>query len=544
MKKSERKERLRSAIQSEVILLRKNLPRSIRSRSGKGLAWLVDMRQIFMRAELLEDVATLFWDAFAEDLPVQVGGLATGAIPFVTAIVLKGHQLGYEVNGFIVRKERKNSGMCKQIEGDLSDRPVVIFDDLLNSGSSLERVRLALEQEGHTVSKAFFLMDFGLESTQDYLQTYGIEAQSVFSADEFDLPIRRDQETWEEPTLEFEWMFEPENPNYTFSIPNSNPVCDDRCVYFGGSDNFFYALNQKTGDMEWRFRVGKTPKSIFSSPILHEGILYFGAYDGNVYALDAETGYPKWCFQESDFIGSSPAIAPDLGLLFIGAEFAMPGNHGALLALSLETGEGIWWAPVQEFMHASPYYLADRQSVAVGSNDGFVLLLDARTGELIWSFETGGEVKHGLAYDAQRSLLCFGSFDGHIYGVDVETGRERFRIQTENKVYATPLIVDRYVFCPSTDRCLYIIDLDTGEIARKVYSFGKIYSSPALLNGLVFWGGNDGLFRGIDPQTFEQREWIRVPERLLSQTTYADGLYFINGAGSTLMAFKKKSAHS
>lgn len=541
MNLSEARQSLFSLIQKDGILRRVNLPRSIRSRSGKGLAWLVDLRQLFMKPQILSTVANLFWSEFDGRQPLQVGGVATGAVPFVTAIVMEGVRRGYEVNGFVIRKERKDSGMCNQLEGDLTEHPVVLVDDVLNSGSSVERAQLALAQVGLRIHHAFFVIDFLGEGAKEYLESEEIEPHTIFTSTEFELPTSASS-SWEHPTLGLEWVFVPDNPNYAFNFPNSNPVCDDTHVYFGGSDQFFYALEQKTGECTWRFRVGKTPKSILSSPALHEGIVYFGAYDGNVYALDAATGYPKWVHTESDFVGSSPSLAPELGLLFIGGEYATDGNRGALLAIALETGETIWWVPVAEYLHGSPLYLADRQQVAIGTNDGFVMLVEAESGEIVWGFQTEGEVKHGLAYDAKRGLLCFGSFDQHIYVVDVDTGQCRFKIRTENRVYATPLVVDNLLFCPSTDRKMYVLDLDSGEIMRTVSSFGKLYSSPALLDGLVVWGGNDGLVRGIDPKTFEKKEWIRVAERLLSQPCSGnDGLIFINGAGSSLYALKKKS---
>lgn len=534
----EARELLFASIKEEGIILRKNLPRSIRSRSGKGLAWLVDLRQLFLRPAFLDAFATLFWERYADRAPLQIGGLATGALPFVTALVMEGHKRGIECNAFIVRKERKESGMCNQIEGDLSERPVILVDDLLNSGSSVERVQLALKQLDHSITEAFFIIDFVRQSAREYLESEGISAHSVFTADDFSLPTTS-VSTWVEPTIEIEWVFTPDNPNYSFNFPNSTPVCDDTHVYFGGSDQFFYALEQESGECVWRFRVGKTPKSILSSPALHEGVVYFGAYDGNVYAIHGQTGTPVWAHTESDFIGSSPTIAPDLGLLFIGAEYATDGNRGALLALSLDEGQTLWWMPVQEFLHGSPVYLPDRKEVAIGTNDGFVMLCDAQSGKVKWRFRTGGPIKHSLAYDQERGLLCFGSFDKHIYGVDVETAEERFCIPTENIIYSTPLIVEDRLFCPSTDRSMYVINLDSGEIAKKVPSFGKLYSSPSLIDGLVYWGGNDGLLRGVNPKTCSRRQWIRVAERLLSHPVKGkSGLIFINGAGSTLYALR------
>ncbi|WP_435337934.1 PQQ-binding-like beta-propeller repeat protein, partial [Acinetobacter sp. LH3_13] len=88
-----------------------------------------------------------------------------------------------------------------------------------------------------------------------------------------------------------------------------------------------------------------------------------------------------WRFIEADWVGSSPALAPELGLLFIGLEFAVEGKRGSVIALRMESGERVWEYKTRRYTHASPAYWSEKQLVACGSNDNEMLLFDATTGK-------------------------------------------------------------------------------------------------------------------------------------------------------------------
>src|SRR5947209_10826714 len=140
-------EKLRETIQQRSIFLGKDHP--VVSPKGQGQGWLIDLRMTLLDGASLELIADLFWERFADRLPFQVGGLETGAIPLVAAIAMAGQKRGTPVNAFIVRKERKPHGLSKTIEGVLTADPIVIVDDVINSGSGMEHVRVLLGEAGH-----------------------------------------------------------------------------------------------------------------------------------------------------------------------------------------------------------------------------------------------------------------------------------------------------------------------------------------------------------------------------------------------------------
>ena len=113
-----------------------------------------------MDAKSLDATAELFWEECAGRMPFQVGGMEAAAIPLLSAILMKSVSRGTPVNGFIVRKERKTYGAGGSIEGTLTDAPIVIVDDLLNSGASMEKARVVLEQENRAIAFAFVLIDY------------------------------------------------------------------------------------------------------------------------------------------------------------------------------------------------------------------------------------------------------------------------------------------------------------------------------------------------------------------------------------------------
>ena len=82
----------------------------------------------------LDAYAEIFWEKYAHLYPFQVGGLETAGIPLVAAIVMKGVERGTPVNGFFMRKSRKREGLMKIIEGTLTNDPVILVDDLINTG--------------------------------------------------------------------------------------------------------------------------------------------------------------------------------------------------------------------------------------------------------------------------------------------------------------------------------------------------------------------------------------------------------------------------
>ena len=83
---------------------------------GKPLPWFLDVKGALLEATALEAWSQAFWDRFCDKLHFQVGGLEVGAIPLLSAILMKAAQ---QIGGV-------QSG---QPSGALADRAAGGFND-------------------------------------------------------------------------------------------------------------------------------------------------------------------------------------------------------------------------------------------------------------------------------------------------------------------------------------------------------------------------------------------------------------------------------
>ena len=262
------------------------------------------------------------------------------------------------------------------------------------------------------VSYVFSLIRFRDIEHYDFLTKTGLKIDNLFLLKDFNLSLREKSEKQKETQFKILWRFQSPEPNYFHVLPKSAPVLDEKKIYFGSDNRIFWALNQKDGSVAWNFKVspGVVGKSIFSSPCIWKNVVYFGSYDGNVYALDTESGKLKWKFMDADWVGSSPAIAEDLGILFIGLEFGLFKKRGGIVALDLKSGKKKWEFKMEDLVHCSPAYNQEKQVVAIGDNGSCAYLFNAKNGKLKWKYETGGEIKASLTFDNKRNLVIFGIF--------------------------------------------------------------------------------------------------------------------------------------
>jgi orotate phosphoribosyltransferase len=130
--------------------------------SGKKSTFYFDSK----RTTLLSDGA---WLTAREILRVvrehriqadAIGGLTLGADPIVCPVAALSHVEGPKLRAFIVRKEAKEHGTGRQIEGNLpKGSRVIIVDDVVTTAGSTIKAIEAAEAEGHTVAAVICLVD-------------------------------------------------------------------------------------------------------------------------------------------------------------------------------------------------------------------------------------------------------------------------------------------------------------------------------------------------------------------------------------------------
>ena len=540
MSASARLERLREIVRCRSVVT--DSQQRIVSPLGDEYRWMVDLRPALLDAEVLEICAGVFWDRFGARLPFQIGGLELAAVPLLVALAGEGWRRGTPVNAFVVRRERKAHGLCRRIEGEVTEAPIVAVDDLANRGSAFETLRCVLSEAGREVSALFVVVDFRNPHLHERLERCGIAMDALLAISDLGLDPLPTPEPRPGAGFELVWRSRARDPNYFHVVPKSTPVLDGSRLYAGSDDGTFRALDQASGVERWRLRTDDPRrKGIFSSPALHAGRVYFGAYDGCVRCLDCASGELVWRFSGADWVGSSPALAPALGRVFIGLEYASPRLPGGIAALDMADGEKLWELRCPAHVHGTPLWMPELHAVACGGNDGRMRRLDARDGSESWSYAAGGEIKARAAFDRHAGQLVFGAFDGGIHAVDVAGGERRWRVGTHDIVYSTPLLVGRRAFVAGADKYLHVIDLDSGEEEAALFTGARLYGSPALIEGRVLFGNTAGELYEIDPGTLQVTAFARLPEGITCEVRYGGKhrLYFVTTYDNEIFALRR-----
>jgi len=130
--------------------------------SGARSSYYIDCRTTTTHAEGQALVGRMGLALLRESglAPSSVGGLTMGADPVSYAIAHASWLAGDPVNSFTVRKQPKDHGTGKRVEGCFAsgDR-VVVVEDVITSGKSALQACDAVEAEGGTVLAVIALVD-------------------------------------------------------------------------------------------------------------------------------------------------------------------------------------------------------------------------------------------------------------------------------------------------------------------------------------------------------------------------------------------------
>ncbi len=157
--------------------------------SGKVSDFYVDCRVVTMLPRGMQLIGALLLDAISDLPDVRgVGGLTLGADPIAAAVAMASAGTERPIPMFIVRKEPKEHGTRRLIEGAFPQEagaPVVIVEDVITTGASVMKAIQAVEGEGKArVARVLLIVDRE-EGGAAALRARGYDVRALFTRADF-----------------------------------------------------------------------------------------------------------------------------------------------------------------------------------------------------------------------------------------------------------------------------------------------------------------------------------------------------------------------
>ncbi len=129
--------------------------------SGKRASYYVDLRKVSLDHRVAPLIGQVMLDLIAGVPDVfAVGGMTMGADPIATAILHQGAARGLGYHAFVVRKEPKDHGRGRQVEGpELTGRRVIVLEDTSTTGGSPLAAIEALLKVGAEIAAVAVVVD-------------------------------------------------------------------------------------------------------------------------------------------------------------------------------------------------------------------------------------------------------------------------------------------------------------------------------------------------------------------------------------------------
>lgn len=156
--------------------------------SGKESDFFIDCKQTVLTAEGHALVGELMFDALDAFPDVKaVAGVELGGCPLASAVSLVSFVRGRPLPALYVRKEVKDHGSKRLVEGDRAitkGMPVVILEDVITTGGSTKKAIEKLETVGAKVAGVIALVD-RLEGGAEALREAGYPVVAIANRKDF-----------------------------------------------------------------------------------------------------------------------------------------------------------------------------------------------------------------------------------------------------------------------------------------------------------------------------------------------------------------------
>ncbi|MBN1313880.1 MAG: PQQ-binding-like beta-propeller repeat protein [Anaerolineales bacterium] len=325
-------------------------------------------------------------------------------------------------------------------------------------------------------------------------------------------------------------------------------VVKDNLAYIAFNQQIL-AVDPAAQRTEWEYTPTDAKSTFYAAPSITDGTMVLGGYDSVLYGIDRENLNVKWNFHLASgrYIGS-PMLSDSTVFA------ATAGNE--LFALNLEELEKLgavekaddarrkaersairWQFTADQGIWASP--LVTEDIVYITALDHNVYALNIQNGNVIWTTELPGAMANTPTLSPDGKMLFTGNFDYNFYALDAATGEKIWQVQSENWIWAQPVLAGEKIFFGDLGGFMYVVNAGTGELLWKEQIADAIRGEPVYdsENGRVYIAGRKvanpgnistrGFVMALDAETYNT-----IWEQATDEAIYTSPALYSNPDGS------------
>jgi orotate phosphoribosyltransferase len=157
--------------------------------SGRSTNYYFNMKPTMLDPEGAHLIATLLLEALEGSDAELIGGLEMGAVPLAVAVAVLSQERGRPLCAFFVRKQAKEHGAKKLIEGlapgeTVHGKRVVVLEDVTTTGGSAMKAIEALRAEGAEIARVITVVDRQEGATENF-QDAGLPFAALLTSADF-----------------------------------------------------------------------------------------------------------------------------------------------------------------------------------------------------------------------------------------------------------------------------------------------------------------------------------------------------------------------
>ncbi|WP_030419400.1 PQQ-binding-like beta-propeller repeat protein [Streptomyces sp. SCSIO 75703] len=264
----------------------------------------------------------------------------------------------------------------------------------------------------------------------------------------------------------------------------------------GGGVQAWEAAN---GQRLWEITGAQTDfESAEAGPVVHEGTVYVWQ-DARLRALDARTGEERWSYPIGD-AASCGGVPVRLTPASDGYVYVAAGTR--VIALEVAGGHVRWHFEAPAVFLSPPAFVPGPAvtggGVYLADYLGTVYALDATDGRDRWRIATEARSAADPVLVAAGHVHV-GSGKG-LYTLDAVTGTPKWRFQAGGDIVGAPAVAEGRIHFGSTDHLLYTLKADDGRLRWKLATGGEITGSPVVRDGIVYACSKDRCVYALDAE--------------------------------------------